>query len=202
MQVYFIALKNFSGKYSFVFLQCSKYVASRNSNHLNKPFAGIYLFRWKAIKYVLTLSSTISLHVIQRPLKENSRIYNCFKYCNLFFVSVTPPEKKNHAYRRRSTAWSGSRLWLKRQKKCRITTRWERVTQLSGQHTWHVMSNGRLRYNEGMPLIPWKTRTAQDNDPSNYLCSYFIPHPSVNYLKNGKHPPKSILCSFHLSLHR
>lgn len=143
-------------------------------------------------------------HHTKSSLKENSRIYNCFKYCNLFSVSVLPPEKKKiHIYRRRSTARSGSRLRLKRQKKCRITTHWERVTQLGGQHTWRIMSNGRLQwYNEGMPLIPWKTRTAQDNDPSNYLYSYFIPHPSVNYLKHGKHPLKSILRSFHLSLYR
>lgn len=142
-------------------------------------------------------------HHTKSSLKENSRIYNCFKYCNLFSVSVLPPEKKIHIYRRRSTAWNGSRLRLKRQKKCRITTHWERVTQLSGQHTRRIMGNGRLQwYNEGMPLVPWKTRTAQDNDPSNYLYSYFIPHPSVNYLKHGKHPLKSILRSFHLSLYR
>lgn len=39
-------------------------------------------------------------------LKENSRINNCFKYCNLFPVTVTPPEKK-------STPPEGQQEWVK-----------------------------------------------------------------------------------------
>lgn len=135
-------------------------------------------------------------------LKENGRKNICFKYCNLFPVIITPPEKKN-PHLQKKVSRSGSRLWLKRHWKCRTAPHWERVTQLSGQHTWRIRSNGRLQwYNKGMPLIPRKTRTAKDKNASNYLHSYFIPHPSVNYLKHGKHPLKSILHSFHLSLYR
>lgn len=54
-------------------------------------------------------------------LKENSRIYNCFKYFNLFFVSVTPPEKKS------TPTEEGGVEWVK------VTA--EKAEQVQGNYT-------------------------------------------------------------------
>lgn len=56
-------------------------------------------------------------------LKENSRIYNCFKYFNLFFVSVAPPEKKNPHLQKKVNSME----WVK------VTA--EKAEQVQGNYT-------------------------------------------------------------------
>lgn len=98
-------------------------------------------------------------HYAKSSLKENSRIYNGFKYCNLFSVTVVPPEK-NPTPREAGQQHGAGQGYGWKAEKCRITTYHEWVTQLSGQHTWHIMSNSQIT------MIQWRdtSRTLKDKD--------------------------------------
>jgi len=103
------------------------------------------------------------------------RIYSGFPYCSVLSVTIVPPAKNlaTEKHQLESSYWetsaqSRSRLGLQSS----IGAEWQPVG-----NRWHNLKGrmcGMLRHTAGysditgggkVPLLPWETRTAQDNDP-------------------------------------
>lgn len=163
----------------------------------------IWMFRWDSSRnfllllegnkiYSCPLINCIMLlwdHYAKSSLKENSRIYNGFKYCNPFFVALVPPEKNPTPREAGQQHGAGQGYGWKGRKV--QDTHCERVTQLIGQHTWHITSNSQIT------MMSWRdtSRTLKDEDSTRQqpiqLSLFFILQSTIS--STGDHPLKSIL---------
>lgn len=76
-------------------------------------------------------------------LKENGKMTNCFKYCNLFPVTVTPPEKKS------TPPEEGQQEWVKvmpeKALKMQDSSTLGRGNTTLWATVWPITSNGRVQ---------------------------------------------------------